>query len=237
MEQRGDSVGGGRSAVTRRALLTAGVGVLGASVVDASAAEAAPDRSATAPRLFVLGDSWAAGLYADPERALGQTAARLLGWPADVDAVSGTGYLMEVDGGARYPTRLRQRGVDRSHGVAVVQGGSNDVGRSLADLRGAVGSTVRLLAARHPHQRILLLGPGPDPEPVTAAQRAVDDLLADAAKRLHVPYVSMLRQHWIAAGRTDLLDAENHHPTAAGQRYLGRRLAESIRRRFPDLAR
>ncbi len=223
--------------LTRRGLLVAGAGAVAAAATGAARAEPGP--AAPAPRLFVLGDSWAAGLHADPQRALGQVAARLLGWPVEVDAASGTGYLATTGSAGSYADRLRDAVPDdaREPGVAVLQGGSNDHGRSSADLLAAVRVTTALLAERRPGLRIVMLGPGPDPEPVTAQQRAVDAVLARAAGRARVPYLSMLRQHWIPAGRADaVLDPHHHHPTVAGQRYLGLRLAEALRALHPDLA-
>lgn len=183
-----------------------------------------------APRLFVLGDSWAAGLHADPDHALGQVAVSLLGWPVEVDAASGTGYLAATSGAGAYPERLRSGRPDDASGVAVLQGGSNDHGRSPAALAAAVRSTLALLSDLRPNHRPVMLGPGPDPEPVTAQQQAVHAVLARSARRSRVRYVSMLRLDWIPADRADdVIDPVNHHPTAAGQRYLGARLAEVLR--------
>ena len=226
------------SRLTRRGLLVAGAGVATAAVA-AAAQDGATADPPPIPRLYVLGDSWAAGLHADPARALGQVAGRLLGWPVTVDAASGTGYLTASGGAAAYPDRLersRHRG-DGAVGVAVLQGGSNDHAGSPARLLAAARSTVALAKEVLPNHRVVMLGPGPDPEPVTAAQRAVDAVLAQAARRSGVPYVSMLRQHWIPARRASaVLDPVNHHPTVAGQRYLGRRLADALLALHPDLA-
>jgi hypothetical protein len=186
--------------------------------------------------LFVLGDSWAAGLHADPGAALGQVASARLGWDAAVDAVSGTGYVNGAGTRAAYPDRARALRVDVRATIAVVQGGSNDRAAAARDIAAGAHETLAVLRDRLPAARLVLLGPGPDPFPVTADQRAVDRVLHRVAAREDVPYVSMLRQHWIVQDRADaLIDPGNHHPTVAGQAYLGHRLAAALRRLYPRL--
>lgn len=186
--------------------------------------------------LFVLGDSWAAGLHADPERALGQVAAARLGWRASVDAVSGTGYVNGAANGSSYPDRLRSSATDGSPGIAVLQGGSNDHAAPAAAIEAAAAQALALVRERLPAARPVVLGPGPDPLPVTPDQLAVDRALRRVAQREGVPYVSMLQGRWITERRAaGVLDRENHHPTVAGQAYLGRRLAVALRHLYPRL--
>lgn len=211
--------------LTRRRAVIVGA----ASLVALGAA--APPRN-----LFLLGDSWAAGLYADPDHALGQIAAARLGWGAVVDAVSGTGYVQGEDYGASYPDRLRARDRDRGPAIAVLQGGSNDRAAVADGFDRAVLETLALLRDRLPAARPVLLGPGPDPMPVDGEQVAVDRALQRVARSEHVPYVSMLQRHWIPARHAwTVLDPENHHPTVAGQEYLGQRLASALHHLYPHL--
>lgn len=225
-----------RRPLSRRASLIAAAGVLTGGAVTATAvtalSDAAPQPAGTTG-LFLLGDSWGAGLHADPEHALGQTAAAALGWRSRVDALSGTGYL-NAAGSATYVQRARvARGTER---LVVVQGGSNDGTEDLAGLSAAVQETVRALASGFPYSSILLLGPGPDPEPVTDQQWRVDTVIASAAERLGVPYVSMLQEQWIPQEHPGaVLDPVNGHPTTSGQLYLGLRLAASVHLLLPDV--
>jgi lysophospholipase L1-like esterase len=186
--------------------------------------------------MVVIGDSWAAGLYADPAHALGQVAAARLGWSVTVHAVSGTGYLIGADVEQSYVDRVMDMPARSGIDVVVLQGGSNDRTEPLETLDEAVRQTLRLAAARFPGARLLMLGPGPDPLPVTEDQRAVDRLLARTATAEGVDYVSMLRERWITQSvHARTIDPRNEHPTVAGQRYLGRRLASALRRRYPAL--
>lgn len=216
-----------RRAPTRRT-----VAVLGAAAV---ATLLAPDRAVRS--LFVLGDSWAAGLHADPARALGQVAAARLHWAVTVDAVSGTGYVTDAGGGAAYADRVARVEPSVRADLVVVQGGSNDRDASQAELAAGARRTLRALGSRFPAAPRVMLGPGPDPEPVTAEQRAVDDVLADVAEAEGVPYISMLRAAWIPSAPTRVLDPRNHHPTIDGQAYLGLRLEQRLRGLYPRLTR
>jgi lysophospholipase L1-like esterase len=218
--------------VSRRASL---VGALGLTALLTAAAtptsEAVPHASNGA--LLLLGDSWGAGLHADPSRALGQIAAEILGMDAHVDAVSGTGYV-NTAGHENYLQRART--ATGSPRLIVVQGGSNDQGKDLDDLTANARDTFGVLGERFPAARLLVLGPGPDPAPVTDRQRAVDATLRSVAHSLGLQYASMLQHDWIPLERIDsVIDAVNHHPTVSGQAYLGTRLAASVRLLHPDL--
>jgi lysophospholipase L1-like esterase len=186
--------------------------------------------------LYVVGDSWAAGRYADPRRALAQVAAARLRWRVEVDALSGTGYVNGAATGTSYVDRLARLAPRPHVDVVVVQGGSNDRSQPADRFEAAVAETIDLLRSRFPNARPVLLGPGPDPLPVTEDQLAVDRRLARLAAARAVPYVSMLREGWIADDdRHRVLDRGNHHPTVRGQAYLGRRLERTLRRLFPSL--
>ncbi len=206
--------------------------MLGAAAV---ATLLAPNRDARS--LFVLGDSWAAGLHADPKRALGQVAAARLRWTVTVDAVSGTGYVTDAGPRNSYLARVARLDPAARADLVVVQGGSNDRDASHEELAAGARRTLRALGRRFPEAPRVMLGPGPDPEPVTAEQRAVDDVLADVAEAEGLPYISMLRSDWIPAASDRMLDPRNHHPTVEGQAYLGMRLEERLRALYPRLTR
>jgi lysophospholipase L1-like esterase len=204
------------------------------TVAAAAALGTAPSRVPRA--MVVIGDSWAAGLYADPAHALGQVAAARLGWSVTVDAVSGPGYLNGADVERSYAARVADLHARSGVDVVVLQGGSNDQTEPVELLDDAVRQTLGRVAERFPGARRLMLGPGPDPLPLTEDQRAIDRLLARSAAAEGVDYVSMLQERWISRTlHAGALDPRNHHPTVAGQRYLGRRLANAIRRRYPAL--
>jgi lysophospholipase L1-like esterase len=219
-----------RRPVSRRGTLLAAAVTATGGLVGSGAAAAS---TASPDGIFLLGDSWAAGLHADPERALGQVAAEALGRPITVDAVSGTGYLNEA-GDRTYLERARAAGGPQR--LVIVQGGSNDDAEDLHELGPAVAATLAALRRSFPAARLLVLGPGPDPEPVTAVQRAVDAVIRDTARSVGVAAVSMLEEGWIPPGRADaVIDPRTAHPSPAGHRYLGLRLAAAVQLLVPDV--
>ncbi len=115
-----------------------------------------------------------------------------------------------------------------------MQGGSNDDEADLTALPAAVDATVADLRRALPHAAIVLLGPGPDPWPVTGVQRKVDEIIVTEAHRLHVRAISPLQEGWFtAADVDDIIDPVTHHPTAAGDEILGARLAADLRPAAP----
>jgi len=182
--------------------------------------------------IAAIGDSWAAGLYADPAHALIQDAARDLGMTAEVDGESGSGYLAAPLGTSPYPDRAARIPAGADPGLVIVQGGSNDDSSDLDALPAAVDRTVAGIRAARPRATIVLLGPGPDPWPVTAVQRHVDAIIGAEAARLRVLFISPMTEGWFTAGDVDdVIDPVTHHPTVAGDVVLGAKLAADLPQR------
>jgi hypothetical protein len=180
--------------------------------------------------MYVLGDSWSAGLHADPDHTLAQDAAEDLGMEAVVDAQSGTGYLAAPLGTQTYPERATAAAAKASVRVVVLQGGSNDDHADLKELPRAVTDTVAAARRAFPHAEVVLLGPGPDPWPITDLQRRVDGILATTAARVRAPYISPMREGWFTSATVRrIIDPDNDHPTVQGDRILGSRLAADLR--------
>jgi hypothetical protein len=198
------------------------------ALTGAAALHGAP---AGAGRIYAIGDSWAAGAYADPAHALIQDAADDLGMSAVVDGESGSGYLHAPGSTSPYPDRAARIPAGTEADLVILQGGSNDDPDDLSALPAAVTRTVVAVRGSLPHARIVMLGPGPDPWPVTGVQTEVDRILADTAARLHVRYISPLQEGWFTASDVDdIIDPVTHHPTVSGDAVLGARLAQELRR-------
>ena len=203
-------------------------GVVAATLTGAGLAHATSAEADS--RLYAIGDSWAAGAYADPLHALIQDAADDLDISAVVDGESGSGYLTAPAGTRTYPQRAASIPAGTAADLVIVQGGSNDDEADLTALPAAVDATVAHLRRALPHAAIVLLGPGPDPWPVTGVQRKVDEIIVTEAHRLHVRAISPLQEGWFtAADVDDIIDPVTHHPTAAGDEILGARLAADLR--------
>ena len=221
--------------VSRRASL---IGAFGIATLVGAAATPPPSPAKAASRhrngdLYLLGDSWGAGLHADPAHALGQVAAEVLDMRPVVDAVSGTGYV-NTAGHQNYLQRARS--ATGSARLVVVQGGSNDKNQPTDELAENARDTLRTLRGRFPNAKLLVLGPGPDPAPVDAKQRTVDTTLQQVAHSLDIRYASMLQRDWIPDAELDtVIDPSTAHPTVEGQFYLGTRLAAAVRLVHPQL--
>lgn len=180
--------------------------------------------------VYAIGDSWAAGLYSDPAHALIQDAADDLGATATVDGESGSGYLAHPGRTRTYPDRAQRIPAGTDADLVIVQGGSNDDRADLDALPAAIARTVAAIRRALPHASVVLLGPGPDPWPVTDRQREVDRRIVAAAARLHVRAVSPLQEGWFTAGDVDdILDPVTAHPTVQGDAVLGAQLAADLR--------
>ncbi len=197
---------------------------------EAPSATASPTPPPAHVRLYVIGDSWAAGAYADPGATYLQVAAAALGWSVHVDAADGTGYQTASSYGATYAKRAASIPASARADVVLIQGGSNDIGRPAAKFPAAVEATVALVERRFPHAHVVLLGAGPDPWPVDANQRRIDADLRAAAKAEHVSFVSILSEAWVtSANRDDVISPVHGHPTVVGHAYLGGRLAADLK--------
>lgn len=202
--------------------------VASAALSGAAALHGSP---AGAGHVYAIGDSWAAGLYADPAHALIQDAADDLGMTAEVDGQSGSGYLNAPEGTSTYPDRAAHIPVGTEADLVIVQGGSNDDPDDLSALPAAVDRTIAAVRGALPHAEVVLLGPGPDPWPVTSDQTAVDRILTEQARRMHVHYISPMQEGWFTADDIDdIIDPVTHHPTASGDAVLGALLADDLRR-------
>jgi hypothetical protein len=220
------------------AAIRAGAALLATAALTAAPVGAPVDARTIGPHpgaMYVLGDSWSAGAYADPAHTLAQDAADDLGMPSIVDAQSGTGYLSAPPGTESYPERATAVSIDTPVRVVVIQGGSNDVDDDIRALPKAVGDTIAAVRRALPHAQVVLLGPGPDPWPVTASQRAVDAVLEKEADRAGAPYISPLREGWFTGANVgSIIDPGTEHPTVHGDELLGRRLAADLRRLLPE---
>ncbi len=180
--------------------------------------------------MYLIGDSWSAGLYADPEHTLAQDAAEDLGLQAIVNAQSGTGYVDAPFGTETYAQRAAEIPAGTSAELIVLQGGSNDDGTDPAALLAAVAQTVTAARRAIPGAAVVLLGPGPDPWPVTASQTVVDDVLRLDAIQQHVPYISPMQEGWFTGSNVAaIIDPITGHPTIGGDETLGQRLANDLR--------
>ena len=177
-----------------------------------------------------FGDSYIiGGAYTGPENSMGAISARRLGWRYQIRGGGGTGF---VSGNADYgiPSFLGQikNGALDVGPVdwLVIEGGGNDKFDDPGLVTRRAVRTLKAAAKRHPEARLVLVGTMDPTVDSFSDTDAVIDALAAAAHRLGIPYVSA--QHWLE-GSPSLVGPDYDHPTPAGHRVCGRKLARALR--------
>jgi lysophospholipase L1-like esterase len=177
-----------------------------------------------------FGDSYiVGGGYTGQGSSMGAVAARRLDWRHQIRGAGGTGF---VSGNADYgiPAFLGQirRGALDVGPVdwLVIEGGGNDRFADPGLVTRRAVKTLRAAATRHPEARLVLVGTLDPTVDSFSDTDGVIGALAAAARRLGIPYINA--QHWLE-GRPELVGADYDHPTPAGHRYCGGRLATALR--------
>jgi lysophospholipase L1-like esterase len=181
-------------------------------------------------RALFFGDSYIiGGAYTGPQNSMGAIAARRLGWQAEIRGAGGTGF---VSGNPEYglPSflgQIQQGALDvGAVNWLVIEGGGNDRFDKPAVIKRHAIRVLNAAAARHPEARLVLVGTmDPTVDSFTDTDGVIG-ALARAAKRVGVPYINA--QHWLE-GRQDLVGPDYDHPTPAGHRLCGRKLANALR--------
>jgi acyl-CoA thioesterase-1 len=179
--------------------------------------------------IVVLGASISAGTGSTPEQAWPTVVGRCLGRRVVVDAVPGAGYVA-TGHGARGPVVRLLREADLAHldpSLVVLQAGHNDIGTPGPQLRAAVTTAVATARREAPLAPVALLTVVAHAGAPTAAARATDATIVDAARRAD-PRVVVLDP--LAEGWSFPRIADGLHPTAAGQRLLAGHVLDDLAR-------
>jgi GDSL-like Lipase/Acylhydrolase family len=190
----------------------------------------ASSRSAVYDALFV-GASYTAGLGATPPTAgYAYLIGREPGWHAQIDGVSGTGFLNPGPrGNQTFADRITGLTANPHPDLVIFQGGRNDVGYSAARLRAAIIATVDITRRRFVGAQIVLLGPIPARVPTPRGQLLVESVLRSAASACHATFIDPIAQHWITVnneqGYTGHVPA---HPDNLGYAYIAARLLPEL---------
>jgi lysophospholipase L1-like esterase len=195
-----------------------------------------PSRSAPAAsragktRALFFGDSYiVGGGYTGPHSSMGAIAARRLGWSYQIRGGGGTGFVAgNPDYGLpAYLGQIRDGALDVGPvDWLVIEGGGNDKRERPAVVTRRAVRTLEAAARRHPEARLVLVGTMDPTVDDFSDTDGVIGALAAAAATVGVPYVDA--QHWLE-GRQDLVGPDYDHPTPAGHRLCGRRLAQALR--------
>jgi lysophospholipase L1-like esterase len=178
-----------------------------------------------APVAAIVGASFTAGVGPDnPVQSWAVRLAQELRWNAVVYGVSGAGYARGGPGGARsMSSLLAAEDLGRLNpDLVIVQAGHDDEGVPAAVEASRVRAVISQIHAAAPHARIALLTTFSTTAAGTPALRATDHAIVAAAGAADPAAVIMDP----LAGRWRFGHAHGGlHPTAAGDRWIARRVA------------
>ncbi|WP_460711955.1 SGNH/GDSL hydrolase family protein [Nocardioides dilutus] len=192
-------------------------------------APVAPTSERGPVRALFFGDSYfIGGGYTGEDNSMARLASNRLGWESEVNGGGGTGFVQtnyDYDLG-NYLDQIAAGAFDvgRRRWV-VIEGGNNDVGQSLEDVRANARKVLRIAQRTFPNARVVLVGPL-DTDSDHAELVPVIKVLRKAATKRSVPFVNM--KNWLA-GHYDLIGPDYVHPYPKGHRILGRKLARALR--------
>jgi lysophospholipase L1-like esterase len=200
----------------------------------ASASAATELRPVRNHNLLIIGASYTAGWGASsPDEGYAHRLADDLGWPTEVSAEPGAGYLSRGDNGhdsfrqqiASLPSTLRP-------GLVIVQGGRDDIGQPAAQERAAVADTIAAIRARFADPQIVLVGDIPAAVPVAPNAVAINALLARVAASEHGVFINPVHEHWMTRADTAAFRSPiPGHPNDAGHAYIAKRLLGDLAQR------
>ncbi|GAA3772620.1 hypothetical protein GCM10022240_25850 [Microbacterium kribbense] len=171
----------------------------------------------TRATVVTVGDSIMAGYHLEPAQAWPALLARQDGIGVANLACSGAGFTTPGDCGEDYPGLVAQA-VAASPTLVIIQSSDNDMNAAKTDIDADTAHTVRTLHAALPEAVIVglstLWNQPTDPPATIASSSAALRQAVDAVGGTFVDVGQPL------AGQPDLLQADQEHPTAAGQRAL-----------------
>jgi lysophospholipase L1-like esterase len=182
------------------------------------------------PTMAIVGASYTAGVGPhDPELSWAVQLARMLGWNAVIEGVSGAGYVSAGAGGqgpvAQMLARERLAALDPA--LVIVQAGHNDAGVPPWIERQRVREAIAFIRAAAPRARIALLTVFTTQSPAdSAALYQADDAIVAAGIAADPDAIIMdpLAEHWTFEHFDGGL-----HPTAAGDAWIARKAAAILR--------
>jgi lysophospholipase L1-like esterase len=186
------------------------------------------ERARHRPVLMVAGASFTAGVGPDnPNESWAVLLARLLRWDAVVSGDPGAGYVRAGAGhlGPVAAEIAREDLRALAPALVIVQAGHDDISVPPGTERRRVEQTVALVRAEAPGARIALLTVFPGRFRSPAAYRT--DAAIVAAGRAADRGVIIMDP--LAAGWTFPRSRDGLHPTAAGDAWIARRVAEILR--------
>ncbi|MGI3783078.1 MAG: SGNH/GDSL hydrolase family protein [Janthinobacterium lividum] len=182
-------------------------------------------------RVLLLGDSYTEGIGATPiKEGYAYKVAAPLGWTLTRDGLGTTGYVNPgKQNEGRYADRLWRHPAD-GYDAIFIQGSSNDQAYTSTEVKGAVNMTVRTVAVRYPHAKLVIVGLA-TPYGTPSADRArVNAVLKGYANEKGIRFFDPLGEQWFSPGDGDAYaNPINGHPNNAGHLVMADRFTQDVR--------
>lgn len=174
---------------------------------------------------MVFGDSYTVGYDARPlEKGWAYLVGQQLGWPTQVEGLSGTGLTWAGTGTVRQTYTQRLAGLTTSANpapnVLVIQGGQNDYRASAGEIRDALVALIAQARTAWPGVQIAVVGPA-GPFPLVNTLGRIDAAYAAGAAAGGAPYISPVQEKWFTESNSpEYAIADGAHVNTAGHAYM-----------------
>ncbi|WP_458781269.1 SGNH/GDSL hydrolase family protein [Arthrobacter sp. D3-16] len=186
------------------------------------------------PVLLIVGDSYTAGVGAEREdQGWAYLVAGELGYPTNIDGVSGTGFAWgggaQDELGSEYEVRLRDIAADPAFvpNVLILQGGQNDaLVPNPEEVETATAQTIEAARRFWPGVQVVVLGPSA-PQPLAEELRGVNGAVRAGAAAANAPFIDAAEAGWFTSANSPDFNSDGAHPNTAGHAYLAERFLEA----------
>ena len=194
-------------------------------------------RSASAPVVVFLGDSYTAGITGTPpHETYAAVTARRLDWQVIIAGYRGTGFVAKGRVGKTFAMLDREEVAWRpAPDMMIVAGGHNDWQQDPRKVAAAARALLGGIKHRWPATPLVLTGPMWGGDPRVKALHVRDELERVAAE-LGIPFIDPLRERWITGDvrrgtgtARRYIRPDGVHPNEAGNEYFADRLVADLR--------
>lgn len=186
------------------------------------------------PVVLIMGDSFTAGIGALPaEEGWAYRVADSLGYPTDIDGISGTGFAwgggQQDNLGLEYEFRLQEisRNPAFVPNVLILQGGHNDALLNNPDeVTAATTRTVDTARRLWPGVQVVVLGPSA-PQPAAQEMLATNGAVRAGAAAADAPYIDAAAAAWFTSANSLEFNFDGLHLNTAGHAHMAEKFLES----------
>jgi acyl-CoA thioesterase-1 len=172
-----------------------------------------------------IGDSILEGHGLAPDQAWLAVLAERQGWRLTNLASDGSGFVTEGDNSDTFADQA-ETAIDLRPDVIVISGSSNDLGTDAATIASATSATIAKIHAALPGTKIITVSAVWGD---TTLPPQLNSITADVAVAAAAAGASYLDIGQPLSGRPALMQSDDVHPTAKGQRILAAAVGRAMR--------